>query len=183
MKFAQILLASTLLLSAPLAHTQEKAAPGVDTPKADVHTYRVLFTLTEMEAGKRVGLQHVSMTANAGSGTATIKIGSRVPISTGSYSSGDPGKGSQLQMTYLDVGLSISVQLRELGYGIDATTKIEQSSLGEAPAATPADPVIRQTMVQNNAILSLGKPLILGSLDIPGSTRHMDIEVVLERVP
>lgn len=27
---------------------------------------------------------------------------------------------------------------------------------------------------------SLGKPLILGGLDIPGSTRHLDIEAIAE---
>jgi hypothetical protein len=31
--------------------------------------------------------------------------------------------------------------------------------------------------------LSLGKPLVLGSIDIPGSTRRLDIEVVMETVP
>jgi hypothetical protein len=30
--------------------------------------------------------------------------------------------------------------------------------------------------------LALGKPLVLGSLDIPSSTRHMDVEVVMEQV-
>jgi hypothetical protein len=28
-----------------------------------------------------------------------------------------------------------------------------------------------------------GKPLVLGSMDIPGSTRHLDVEVVMEVVP
>jgi hypothetical protein len=28
----------------------------------------------------------------------------------------------------------------------------------------------------------LGKPLVLGSIDIPGSTRHLDVEVVMEQV-
>jgi hypothetical protein len=30
--------------------------------------------------------------------------------------------------------------------------------------------------------LTLGKPLVLGSLDMPGTTRHMDVEVVGELV-
>jgi hypothetical protein len=182
MKLPPVLLALALL-SPALAHTQEKPSPAGDAVRSEVHTYRVLFTLTEMDAGKRVGLQHVSMTANAGSSPATLKIGSRIPIVTGGYSATEAGKSKQYQMTYLDVGLNISTQLREMGYGIEALTKIEQSSMADAPPATPADPIIRQTTLQNTAMLTLGKPLVLGSMDIPGSTRHMDVEVTLERVP
>jgi hypothetical protein len=42
--------------------------------------------------------------------------------------------------------------------------------------------VIRQGTLQNTALLTLGKPVMLGSLDVPGSPMHMDIEVVMELV-
>jgi hypothetical protein len=42
--------------------------------------------------------------------------------------------------------------------------------------------MIRQTSLDGSSILMPGKPLVLGSLDMPGSTRHMDVEVVAELV-
>jgi hypothetical protein len=39
-----------------------------------------------------------------------------------------------------------------------------------------------QATLQSTALLTAGKPVMLGSLDVPGSTRHLDIEVVLEPV-
>jgi hypothetical protein len=62
-------------------------------------------------------------------------------------------------------------------------SKIEQSSLAdEKSAATPADPVVHQTVLEGSAELAQDKPLVLGSLDIPGTLRHQEIEVVAELV-
>jgi hypothetical protein len=60
---------------------------------------------------------------------------------------------------------------------------VEQTSLSEEQSTVGRnDPVIRQATLQSTALLTLGKPVMLGSLDVPGSTRHLDIEVVLEVV-
>jgi hypothetical protein len=37
-------------------------------------------------------------------------------------------------------------------------------------------------MLEGMSTLAQGKPMVLGSLDIPGSTRHEEIEVVSELV-
>jgi hypothetical protein len=58
-----------------------------------------------------------------------------------------------------------------------------QSSIAEdKSAADTRDPVIRQTTLEGTSTLVQGKPLVLGSLDIPGSTRHQEVEVVSELV-
>jgi hypothetical protein len=44
------------------------------------------------------------------------------------------------------------------------------------------EPVVRQTVLEGTSFLTPGKPLVLGSLDIPGSARHLDVEVVMEQV-
>jgi hypothetical protein len=62
-------------------------------------------------------------------------------------------------------------------------TKVEQSSIAEQPSGIGSqDPVIRQTLIEGSSILTLGKPLSLGSIDIPGSTRHLDVEVMAETI-
>ena len=180
-------LASTLLcvaLLAPVAPTfanaQNGAPPPVAAAKPEPHTYRLTYTLTESDAGKKVGVQHFSMTVDSGS-RASMKLGSKVPVVTGGVTNNlGEMKADTYQMTYLDVGLNIAATLVEFSNGLQVKTGIEQSSVADSPLAK--DPIVRQTVLDNTAMLTLGKPVLLGALDTPGSTRHMDIEVVLERV-
>ena len=59
--------------------------------------------------------------------------------------------------------------------------QIEQSSASEEKSGIGSqDPVIHQTVLEGTSSLTPGKPLILGSLDIPGSTKHQEVEVVFE---
>ena len=44
------------------------------------------------------------------------------------------------------------------------------------------DPILRQTVLDATTNLTPGKATVLGSLDIPGSTRHEEIEVAAELV-
>jgi hypothetical protein len=38
-------------------------------------------------------------------------------------------------------------------------------------------------VIQGTALLTIGKPVKLGALDMQGSTRHLEIEVVMEALP
>ncbi len=149
--------------------------PGKASP-----TYRLVYTVTDMDAGRRLGVQHFAMTANPDNGNAEIKMGSRVPIAAGSSSASSPLVNTQFQ--YVDVGLSIRARLHEFTNGVQVSTEVEQSGVADSPNADVRQPVIRQTSLKNSALLTAGKPVMLGSLDVPGSTRHLDIEVVLEMV-
>src|SRR3978361_763773 len=53
-------------------------------PKLDLphKLYRLTYTLTEADGGKRIGLQHYSMVVTGGQRTM-MKEGSRVPLTTG----------------------------------------------------------------------------------------------------
>ncbi len=55
-------------------------------------------------------------------------------------------------------------------------------ALRKRSPASDAGPVIRQTTLEGTSTLVQGKPLVLGSLDVPGSTRHQEVEVVSELV-
>ena len=142
-------------------------------------TYRLTYTVSEMDNGKRIGLQHFSLVIAAGAKTE-LREGSRVPLVTGSYTAGSTS--TQSQITYIDVGLNIQAALDQATDGLNLRSKIEQSSVAPepAPAFGGQDPVIRQSVVEGTASLTPARPVSLGSLDIPGSTRHLDIEVVLE---
>jgi hypothetical protein len=78
-----------------------------------------------------------------------------------------------------------------------ASSKIERRKQGKAlrgrmprtsqaewkPRSNSQDPVFRQTTLDGTAALVPGTSLILGSLDIPGTHRHQQVEVISEAIP
>jgi type II secretory pathway component GspD/PulD (secretin) len=157
-----------------------KIIADLDRPRK---LYRLTYTITEMDAGKRIGSQHFSLVALDGQKTV-LKQGTKVPIATGSYSAkGAPANEAQTQFTYLDIGMNFDATLTSTANGASLRTKVEQLGVAEEKSGVGAqDPVIRQTALEGTSLLTLGKPLVLGSLDIPGSTRHQEVEVLLELV-
>jgi type II secretory pathway component GspD/PulD (secretin) len=155
----------------------QKVLHDLDRPQK---TYRLVYTITDMDGGKRVGVQHFAMIVIAGQRT-TLKQGSKIPVAVGSSTAG--GSGTQTQMTYLDVGMNLDASLDEFANGVRLRSKVERSSIAEEASGVGAqDPIVRQTVMEGTSFLAPGKPLILGSMDIPGSTRHLDIEVVMEQI-
>jgi type II secretory pathway component GspD/PulD (secretin) len=157
--------------------TAQKIINDLDRPKK---TYRLTYAVTEMDGAKRIGTQHFAMVVVSGQRTV-MKQGSKVPVMTGSFAANS--SGTQTQMTYLDVGMNFDATLDESANGVRLKTKVEQLSIAEEKSGVgAADPIIRQTSMEGTSFLTMGKPLVLGSLDVPGSTRHLDFEVVMEAV-
>ena len=179
------ILAMAILLAcgaAAWAQTEAHAdkASGATSTAAPM-TYRLTYTIVHSDGKKQLGVQHYALTLNPEDfQDATLSLGSRVPIATGATNSaGKPEQGFQFQ--YMDVGLTIRAHLREFASGVRVYSSVEQSTLADEPSGVgSSDPVIRQGKLVNTATLTLGKPMMLGSLDVPGSPMHMDIEVVLE---
>jgi len=156
----------------------QKIITDLDRPR---HTYRLTYTITERDGSKTIGVQHYNLVAVPGQRTL-LKEGSRVPVITANYKETST-TGPRADVTYLDVGLNFDATLDESSTGMRLRTKVEQSSIAEQlSSAGTQDPVIRQTLIEGSSILTLSKPLALGSIDIPGSTRHLDIEVVAETI-
>jgi hypothetical protein len=161
----------------------EKLIADLDRPHK---SYRLTYTITELDAGKTIGTQHYSMIVIPGQETE-IREGDKIPVATGSYSNGDATSdktaGVQTQFTYLDVGMDFEATVDQFADGVQLKSKIEQSSLGQpSTIAGVQEPVVRQTVLKGTSLLSLDKPVMLGSIDVPNSTHHFDIAVVLEQV-
>jgi hypothetical protein len=140
--------------------------------------YRLTYTMTEREGGKPIGVQHFSIIVASGSRT-DFKQGSRVPITVAT----NAAPGSNTEVTYIDIGQQIEASLDGYLDGVRLRTKVVQSSIAEdKPSVGNQPPVIRQTTLEGTATLVQGKSLVLGSLDVPGSARHQEVEVVSEMV-
>jgi hypothetical protein len=136
--------------------------------------YRLTYTLTEKDGEKTIGVEHFSLVAASGSST-TLKQGSRVPVPTASE--------NKTEVTYLDIGEEIEASLEGYLDGARLRTKVVQSSIAEERSTVGTQfPVIRQTTFEGTSTLVQGKPLQLGTVDIPGSTRRQEIQVIAEPV-
>jgi type II secretory pathway component GspD/PulD (secretin) len=157
--------------------TAQKMIAELDLPRK---VYRLTYTFTDVDDGKRMGSQHYVILAVAGERTL-FKQGSKVPIVIGTVQKESTAQSSEIQ--YLDLGLSIEATVSGSPENLVLRSKIEQSSLGGDKSAVVApDPVVRQTVLQGSSELTGQKPLVLGSLDIPGSTHHQEIEVIAELI-
>jgi type II secretory pathway component GspD/PulD (secretin) len=167
---------SQLTLADKIIHDLDRAA----------RTYRVTYTLTELDAGKTVSTQHFSMLLSDGE-RSTLKEGNKIPIATGTYANGvaasSPSSEIQTQFTYLDVGMNFDAALSVSGNSVHLHSKVEDSSLDQpVTIAGVTEPVVRQSVLDGTSVLTLDKPFMLGSIDIPNTARHMDIAVLIEQI-
>lgn len=158
----------------------EALVHSLDRP---IKTYRVTYTLTELDAGKTISTEHYSMLLGDGE-RSSLKEGNKVPVATGTFTPDGASSGStQTQFTYLDIGMSFDASIFGLTDGIRLKSKVEESSLDQpSTIAGVTEPVVRQSVLEGTAVLPLDKPAMLGTIDVPNSTRHIDIAVVIEQV-
>ncbi|MES2392504.1 MAG: cohesin domain-containing protein [Acidobacteriota bacterium] len=101
---------------------------------------------------------------------ASLKIGSKIPVATGSYSAGaaitTASLGVQTQFTYLDVGVNIDITPTvHYDREISLKLKIEISSQnGSVTISGVTEPIISQRVAQQVIQLKDGEPSILAGL-------------------
>ena len=102
---------------------------------------------------------------------ATLKIGSRIPEATGSFSSGvgaatAGGFGVQTQFQYIDVGVNIDIT-PTVHYDRDVTLKLSievSSESGIVNISGVDEPIISQRKIENTIRLKEGEANILGGI-------------------
>jgi hypothetical protein len=171
-----------LIIEAPPAQL-ERADRIIHDLNLVTKTYRITYTLTELDAGKTISTRHYSMLLGNGE-RASLKEGNKIPIATGTYSAdGAPSSAAQTQFTYLDVGMNFDTTIAVSGNSVHLKSKVESSSLGDpVTIAGVTEPVVRQSVLDGTSVLTLDKPFMLGTIDVPNSTRHIDIAAVVEQL-
>jgi general secretion pathway protein D len=101
---------------------------------------------------------------------ATLKIGQKIPVATGSYnagvSTGVASIGVQTQFTYLDVGVNIDLT-PTVHYDHEVTLKLKMEVSSEGPIQTISgvqEPIIEQNVSEQTIQLQEGEPAILAGL-------------------
>jgi hypothetical protein len=165
-----------LVLSTVPCFTQEKA-PDKQAPR-DRAAYRVDLVLSESEGGKRTNTRNYSFVIEE-SRAARLRQGLRVPVPAGGVS----GTGTVTQFQYMDIGLNIDCDLREVESGVHVGLLVDESSLSrEQPVSTLSAPVVRQLRNQVDAVIPAGKQTLVSSVEELDSKKRMDIEVTATKV-
>lgn len=166
----------TVFWSVPVSWAQEKPSPKTEQTTAQekpITPYRLDFTISEIEDGKKINARQYSLNVNTGDHN-NLKIGTRVPVEI-----------KQGEMQYLDLGTDISADLRERDNGLALEVRALMSSF-----ATPDDqanrsnsmPLLREMKINASTVLSPGRPTIVGSVDDPNSKRQYQLEVTATRL-
>jgi hypothetical protein len=154
--------------------------PAKPKPVQPVQSYRLDFSFNEVADGKILNTRHYSMNMTGGNPNE-IKIGTRVPVATGSSSS----TPAATQYQYLDIGTNIWAQLREHGDEFILVVRGEVSNLdvetGEHSGAF-LPPVVRQIKINGDTLLVVGKPIMIGSVDDPNSKKQFQLEVTVTKL-
>jgi type II secretory pathway component GspD/PulD (secretin) len=151
----------------------KKLVADLDKKKS---AYRLTYTLTESDGGKKLTSQRYSLVAISGE-RAVMKQGNRMPIVTGKSG----GDAANTEVQYIDLGLNIDAMLDAAPDSLRLRSKIEQSNASDEKSGIGAeDPVIHQSSLDSNAVLTPGKALVLGSFDVPGGSNHVEVEVIAE---
>jgi hypothetical protein len=166
------------------AKAQEGSKEGSPGPAKSqpVQPYRLDFSFNEVVDGKTVNTRHYSMNLTAGNADE-IKIGTRVPVVSGSSSN----NSMPSQYQYIDIGTQIWSQLRERGDDLILVVKGEISNLdvgtgtGEHTGAL-LPPVVRLIKINGDTLLVVGKPIVIGSVDDPNSKKQFQLEVTVTKL-
>ena len=165
-----------------VAQAQEQSADAKSGKPTLVQPYRLDFSFNELEGDKKINTRHYSMNLTSNL-PHEIKIGSRVPVVAGPTSKSE----NFPQFQYLDVGTKIWAQLRPTGNSNEEEliVRSEVSNVdltGEGGDASRIAPVIRQINIDGSTVVTVGKPLLIGSMDDPNSKRQFQLEVTVTRL-
>ena len=136
-----------------------------------ITAYRLEFNVRELENGKRLNSRTYMMTAEEGE-YARIRVGNRVPYQV-----------AEKQYQYSSVGMNIDCRPREHESGVALEITVDFSSVAPQSETAPSfNPVFRSNRSEVQAVVALGKPTIVTSLDDVESNRHYEIEVTATKV-
>jgi len=120
---------------------------------------------------------------------ANLKIGSRIPVATGSYNAGVAtgvaSIGVQTQFTYLDVGVQIDMT-PTIHFDREVTLKMKMEVSSQQSVVTisgVAEPVIGQNVVEQVIQLKEGEPSILAGLVSREEDRGLNGTPGLSEIP
>lgn len=139
--------------------------------------YRMIYTVTELDGAKRIGSQRYAMVLDVSAPHSHLRIDSHVPVHVGTSTS------PLYDMEH--ISFIIDANLRKFANGLELTTAVMQGSLAKSAEQVSGSPppVTRDFDFTTTTLLTENKPVTIGQFDIPGSTRSLQVQVELTKIP
>jgi len=147
------------------------AQERTDSEKAQ-SAYRLDFSLSELEDGKKINTRQYAMNLVEGIQFQELKIGTRVPVEM-----------KQGEVQYLDVGTNISARLQDVKSALELEVRADLSNFATVDQEQKSTmPVLRQLRISGTTIVTTGKPIVIGVVDDPNSKRQFQLEVTMTKL-
>ncbi len=78
--------------------------------------------------------------------------------------------------------MNFQCRLHQFANGMELQSHIVQSAI-DTQQSNLKNPVIRQSDFENSVLLQENKPVIIGTVDLPGTTHVLEIQVELTELP
>jgi hypothetical protein len=172
-----------LAMAVTLAAQESKPQPGSERHGTFANvgpTYRLDFTVRELDGEKLINTRNYTMLLNSSSdrtsGRGSVKAVTKMPVVTADKS-GAP------TTTYINVGFDLSATLYETDAGLLLNTYTEIGGLAPTEGSNTAssNPLIRSVELNSSANLVLDKPMLLGSVDDVYSRHRFQVELLARR--
>jgi hypothetical protein len=166
------------------AHAQEaKEKPSGEAAVSPIAVYRMEYTVREIEKGKPVNTRGYVLMTRAGRGpqdSAGFHVGSRVPIVT---ASSPKPEGASTPVQYEEIGMNIQCWVKEGDQGLSVHTTLQLKSIANPEmASTPSTLVIQQFHLEDDTLVTPGKPGLVGSIDDVTTDRRYEVELTASKV-
>ncbi|PYX81147.1 MAG: hypothetical protein DMG70_20765 [Acidobacteria bacterium] len=151
----------------------QKSNPALERAEASekpLNAYRLDYAVNEIEDGRKINSRQYSMNLNGGDANS-IRIGTRVPVET-----------KQGEFQYLDVGTNIWSRVTERENGLGLEVRAEISNFAMNNQENSVRPLLRQMQINGSTLATVGKPLVIGSVDDPNSKRQFQLEVTATKL-
>ena len=173
------LVAVTLAAQQESAKTTQEPAEKSSVPKRlSAPTYKLVFSIFELQEGKKINQRDYSILVEADDRSGNkLKIGTKVPIETGNG-----------QFTYTDVGLELECSVVETvsnKLAVKVDLNVSNFAVPEQnthPQTAGGQPVFRVVTQRVRAVVTAGKPQVITSMDDVNSTKRLQVEVTATKV-
>lgn len=187
MRTSLALAAAAILMAHTPVRAQDSHGPAIYKVEFEIHDNSEV-------AGEAFGhdihaerVRHYTL-LTAANQKATFKVGSRVPVATGSFQSGTSAASMTpvTQYTYVDVGVNIECTIGEANGKLLMHGNVDISSIMKnepaSPSASPSNPNIGQTRLVLDTAVDPGKPTVVASIDDPVTARQFKVQATITRV-
>jgi hypothetical protein len=165
------------------------APPQAEKAQAGpLQIYSVHYNIYELANGKRINSRSYQvMVAEphriGGNGVGSIRVGNQVPIILGSSQTAGGTKMPQ-SIEYRNVGMDIDCSLLDApapAGNVLLSTRIKWESISGKDLAS-GNPVLRSLIFSGPALIPLGKPTTIGTVDDVTGDHQYEIEVTVKKI-